>query len=458
MRSYRLDEITKRAFEGPYIDEGEFDLKLIRRTKEIVKEHGIKFDPQELVPMDDSMVDEAYRAGMQLLLELGFYCQTTKRCIMLERWEVEKVINSLPTQWTLGEGKDAVKMNMRRVEDPTPPIIHAGPTGTLTTEGEVYIKTLRSFAQENCIDSIGSGTLATIDGVKIKKGTPQEYRAARIMGRWAREAISEVGRPGLHINDVAIVSPEAKICALNPEYGLRPCDGMLVSQMIELKTSLAHLSLIEHMLGYGCFIGNLMTPILGGYSGGPEGTAICTIAEHLAAAVCYSANYHYLSLTNVRNLNSTDRLGLWTISIVGEALSRNTNLMSIYDCYCASGPGEETLLREASAGGVAAAVSGLNLMGCGSCGGKLKDHVTGLEARLLKETGKAASGMSREEANEFLNAWLPTYEDRLDITISPKGKTFQELYDLGSAKPKSEWEGTYQKVVAALAEKGINIK
>jgi methylamine--corrinoid protein Co-methyltransferase len=262
----------------------------------------------------------------------------------------------------------------------------------------------------------------------------------------------------MHINDVAVVSPEAKICALNKEHGIRPTDGMLVSQMIELKTSMAHMALIEHMLGYGCFVGNLMTPILGGYSGGPEGTAICTVAEHIAGAICYNANYHYLSLTNVRNLNGTDRPGLWTISAVGQALSRNTNIMSIYDCYCASGPGEETLLREASAGAVAASVSGLNLMGCGSCGGKLMDHVTGLEARMLKEAGVAAAGMKREEANEFLTKWLPTYEGRLDITISPKGKSFQQLYDLGTAKPRKEWENAYERVVAELGGLGLVIQ
>jgi len=227
--------------------------------------------------------------------------------------------------------------------------------------------------------------------------------------------------------------------------------------MIELKTSLAHLSLIEHMLSYGCFVGNLMTPILGGYSGGPEGTAICTVAEHLAGAVCYNASYHYLSLTNVRNLNGTDRLGLWTISIVGQSLARNSNLMSIYDCYCAAGPGEEMLLREAAAGGVTASVSGMNLMGCGSCGGKLQDHLTGVEARMLKEAGVAAAGMNREEANGFLRQWLPLYEGMVDISKSPKGKTFQELYSLSAAKPNKEWEDKYRKVIGEMAALGIEI-
>jgi len=254
-----------------------------------------------------------------------------------------------------------------------------------------------------------------------------------------------------------VVSPEAKVCALNPESGIRRTDGIIVSQMIEMKTSFSHLALVEHLLSYGCFIGNLMTPILGGYSGGPEGTAIVNIAEHLAGAVCYSANYHYLSLTNVRNLNGTDRAGLWTISLEGQALARKTNIMSVYDCYCASGPGEELLLREAAAGGAAASVSGLNVMGCGSCGGKLTDHSTGLEARLLKEVAKAAAGMKREDINDFLKSWIPKYEGRLDIAKAPKGKTFQELYELGSAKPKMEWEEKYKTVLSELATYGLDI-
>jgi methylamine--corrinoid protein Co-methyltransferase len=457
LRSYRMDDLTKRALEGPYIEEHDFDLKLIKTTRKLVKEHGLKFDPNEIIPTDNSMADHAFEAGIDLLLELGYYCQSTKRVMNFEEEEIKDVLRSLPASIVLGEGKDAVTMHARKAEDPIPPVIHAGPTGTLCTEGEVYVKTLRSFAQEAAIDSVGSGTLPTIDGFKIRKGTPQEYRSSRMLGMWARQAITEAGRPGMHINDIAIVSPEAKICALDPAIGIRRTDGMIVSQMIEMKTSFAHLALAEHLLGYGCFIGNLMTPILGGYSGGPEGTAVVNIAEHLAGAICYSADYHYLSLTNVRNLNGTDRAGLWTVSLEGQALTRNSKIMSVYDCYCAAGPGEEMLLREAAAGGMAASVSGLNIMGCGSCGGKLLDHSTGLEARLLIEAARAATGKKRADVNEFLNAWIPTYESMLDIAKAPKGRTFQELYDLGSAKPIAEWQEKYRKIRADLATYGFDI-
>ncbi|MEM2449736.1 MAG: monomethylamine:corrinoid methyltransferase [Candidatus Methanomethylicaceae archaeon] len=455
--SYKIDEITKRAFEGNYMEEKDFDILLMKKCRELVKEYDIKFNPNEIITTDDSMADDVFEAGFKLFLELGFYCQTTRRCIKFDESEIKYELKNLPESITIGEGKDAVKMYLRKIEDNKPPIIHSGPTGTLCSEGDIYIKTLRSYAQELVIDSIGAGTLATIDGFKIRKGTPQEFRAARILARWARQAITDAGRPGMHINDIAVVSPEAKICALDPYNGIRKTDGLIVAQMVEVKTSFSHLSLVEHLMSYGCFIGNLMTPILGGYAGGPEGTAIVTIAEHLAGVLCYNAHYHYLSLTNVKNLNGTDRRGLWTISIVGQALARNTKIMSVFDCYCAAGPGTEILLREAAAGGVAATVSGLHLMGCGSCGGKLMDHATGLEARLLKEVGLASTGMKRENANDFLNKWIPLYEEWLDITKAPKGKTFQELYDLTVVKPKEEWMNIYNKIKEELKDFGIII-
>ena len=41
MRSNWLPEIIKRAQSGPYMKESEFDLKVTRRIKELVRENGI---------------------------------------------------------------------------------------------------------------------------------------------------------------------------------------------------------------------------------------------------------------------------------------------------------------------------------------------------------------------------------------------------------------------------------
>ena len=61
--------------------ESEFDLKVIKRIKELVKEKGIKYDPNVLCPADDDMADRVWEAGLQLFIEFGAYCQTTERCI-----------------------------------------------------------------------------------------------------------------------------------------------------------------------------------------------------------------------------------------------------------------------------------------------------------------------------------------------------------------------------------------
>ena len=451
-------EVAKRAVEGPYCSEKEFDFKLLySKAKELVKEYDIKFNPEEIIPSDETLVDNVFEAGFNLFLEVGAYCLDTRRRILFEEYEVRKALANLPEGLVIGVGADAVDMLMRDIEDVSEPIVHGGPTGTLCSEGEIYIKTLQSYAQEPSVDAVGAGSLKTIDGYKLRKYSPTDFLAARRLAYWAREALRRVYRPGLHINDIAVVTPSAKIAACNPDFGIRPSDALIVSQMVEMKISFEHLALVECMLDYGCIIADLMTPMLGGYAGGPETTAVITVAEHLLGLMCYNADYHFLSLTHIFNLNNTDRASLWVVSVVGQALSRNSNILSIYDSYCAAGPGTDMILLEAAAGAITAAVSGLHLTGCGSCGGKLVDHATGLECAFLAETAKAATGMKREDANEIVKEIISKYEDRLVKKEVPSGETFQELYDLKAIKPKEKWVEKYNKTASLLRDLGVEV-
>lgn len=62
---------------------------------------------------------------------------------------------------------------------------------------------------------------------------------------------------------------------------MRPTDGLLVSQMVKLKTDYDQLSPVSRMKTLGMHIVDLMTPLIGGLGGGPVGTVIVTIACHL---------------------------------------------------------------------------------------------------------------------------------------------------------------------------------
>ncbi len=248
MHTNWLIEITKRAQSGPYMKESEFDLKVIKRIKELVKEKGIKYDPSVLCPADDDMADRVWEAGLQLFIEFGAYCQTTERCIRFTHDEVLDILSEVRNEITLGVGKDAVVMRHRGVEDAANrAIMHSGPTGLPCTE-RWHPLILQSCAQEPLVDCLGAGSVSTYFGEKIIPGTPLEILGARRDASVAREAVRMAGRPGMHINDVAVpLTCAGKMAACDPQAGLRPSDGILVSQMVELKTDFDQLSRVSRI-------------------------------------------------------------------------------------------------------------------------------------------------------------------------------------------------------------------
>jgi len=113
MQSNWLVEIMKRAQSGPYIKEKDFELALIKRIRKLVKEYGIKYDANTLVPADDDMADRVFEAGLQLFVEFGVYCQSTERQILFSRDEVVDLLSQARSSVVLGTGKDAVVMRHR---------------------------------------------------------------------------------------------------------------------------------------------------------------------------------------------------------------------------------------------------------------------------------------------------------------------------------------------------------
>jgi len=457
MRSNWLLEITKRAQSGPYIKESEFDLKVARRIKELVKERGIKYDPNVLCPADDDLADRVWEAGLQLFLEFGAYCQTTERLIRFTRDEVLDILSEVRNEITLGVGKDAVVMRHRGVEDAaTRPIMHSGPTGTPASE-RYHPLILLSCAQEPLVDCLGAGSVSTYFGEKIIPGTPLEILGARRDAGVAREAVRMAGRPGMHINDVAVsLTCAGKMAACDPQAGLRPSDGILVSQMVELKTDFDQLSRVAHLYNIGGVTVDLMTPLIGGLGGAAPGTAVVSVADHLLGAVLYDADYHMFSLTHLHYVNNTDPLGLWVNAMVGQALARNSRIVTLNDIYVISGPGTRELLYECAAQAIIGTVCGFNMQGAGTTGGFRADHTTGLEARFIAEVSRAALGLKRQDASALAAELLTRYQATLP---SPnRGKPFPEVYDVETVQPKQEWLDMYYDVKEDLARIGLTMK
>jgi len=90
-------DAAKRSETGPYIKEEDFDRKITQVAGKIVKKHGIKYDPENVIPTDDDLADRVYQAGLELFLELGIFCKDTGRLIRFSRSEVEWALN-MPQQ------------------------------------------------------------------------------------------------------------------------------------------------------------------------------------------------------------------------------------------------------------------------------------------------------------------------------------------------------------------------
>ena len=455
MQNNWLPEIVKRSENGPFMKEAEFEKALARRTAELVREHGLKFDRDVPVPADDGMADRLYQAGLDLFVEMGVYNQTTERRILFTREEAEERVALASSELILGEGKDAIVMRHREVEGMTPATVLSGPTGTPCSE-RYHPLILLSCAQEPLVDMLGAGSVSTYMGHQIIAGTPLEMLGARRDAVVARDAVRRAGRPGMHISDVAVpLTCEGKLAAVDIDYGLRPSDAFLVSQMVELKTDYDQLSRVAYLQGVGMHIVDLMTPLIGGLGGGAEGTAVVTIACHILGVVLYTASYHMMSHTHMRWVNNTDRMGLWMQAMVGQALSRNTPIPGLNDIYTVSGPGAAELLWEVAAGAVAGTVSGMNMQGAGCTGGFKTDHTTGLEARFVAEVSHACLGMTRQQGNELALELLSHYEGTFNEPN--RGQPFPEVYDETTVEPKEAWLETYHQVRDAVKQIGLDL-
>jgi hypothetical protein len=201
---------------------------------------------------------------------------------------------------------------------------------------------------------------------------------------------------------------------------------------------------------------DLMTPLVGGLGGGPQGTAIVTIACHLLGVMCYSAAYHVYGHMHLLESTDTDRMGLWVYSIGGQALALNSPIQSINAIYTQAGLGTEEVLWEIAAASVASTVSGLHQGGVGATGGSKEDHTSGLENRFNAQVSHSSLGMTRQEANGYVLEFLQHYEQ--SHKNPPAGKSFSQIYKLDPLEPTEEWLDIYNKVNDAIVGIGLDIR
>jgi len=456
-----VQEIWRRADTGPTCPVKTFDLKVLFPTvRDLVKRHEISYDPEAVVPSDDGLIDRVYEAGAELLSEVGVLCTDSEKLIRFTREEIEDTVSLAPRQVTVGEGREAVTISHRDVEDDSVPFIMAGPHFASVSE-DIQLKVYEAYGREPAVDSLVLGTATTVDGLEVKPGSVLEMRAAKQNVAAVREGFRRAGRPGTCIVGSEATSAAAIIGCCGPRY-YRRSDILDISIGVQLKVDHKTLCVVDHCRDYGCHLTVDGTAFIGGFFGGPEGAAVGAVAETLASYLVLRGEMTSLWAPEVNyGPGMSGRRSLWANALAHAACARHMPypVLGWTPQQCYAGPCTDMYLHEIAASTVASVVCGSSATHGAGRRGVERDYFGGpLDARFLREVAVAATRLDRPAANRIVKALLERYEDKIRGKAAPTGKTFQECNDTDTLQPTREYVDLYEKVKEDLEALGLDLR
>ncbi len=453
----QLIEVLDRAHTGTVCELKEWDMKIIsEKTREKLKEYGLEgtCNPQNPINTDDGLADRFWQAGFDLAVDVGMLCLNTKRIIKFTEEEIKQIIRNAPSEITLGRENDKITLRTRKPEDRELPRFRSG-FGPVTED--IYIPIMQGMAQYRIIDIVNPLSLTTIFGRELKTSTPYETLAGHREAVLVKEAVKKAGRPGV---------PFFGVDSSPAEYGLFGGYGTpggyepqkdvgIVLPITDMKTSYVLLHKVAQISSNcGGIVFGSHWSMIGGYTGGPEGSAVGSIAAYILQLAAHQCKFANGIVWDIRYAGNCGRDALWANSISHQAQSRNTNLVTSGVPSQVSGPCTYEILYEMAVGSIVEAVSGCALQaGNRSAGGKYINHVSPLEQKFAAEVFKASAPMKRNDANDIVNALIPKYEEKL--RHPPKGKSFTECTDVKTLQPTKEWLAIYEKVLKELEDLGL---
>lgn len=453
--AFRMWEVMERAQTGELMEEKQYVKKLMTTVKKLVKKYGIKADLSNPVPSDDELADKVWQAGVELFLTVGVYNQDTQRVMKFTEQELKEALFSTPEGYWVGANHDQRYFGHRDVEDKRQPFIIFSPD--ITYDEEYFWSACMSYLKEPLADGICSPLLGDFMGRPMTSHFPLELGGSMHHAMTLREVARLAGRPDLFFVAVGTAESDvAQVSVSNKEWGVRPGDGRLCGGITELMTNNQMLNKAVHYNQQGNLCGILPGAIYGGYGGGAEGTAIIQVAFQLQGCMVYGAAFAQNFQFHLLYGSNTGREMLWIVSVMSQAVARNSHLVQDSNCFANAGPMTDMLFYEGAAHAIASVVSGNNLWTCAPCRNKIHNHGTPLEARFAAETARSvvAAGMTREEANDICNKLLAEYDHK--IPVDNYGVPYHEAYDVLKCVPKPEYMSLFEETKEKVAAMGVN--
>ena len=451
-------DILARAKYGERLTKAEWDMDcIVLPVRQLVRKYQLTRDANQIIPQDDNLIDRLFQAGMELAVASGIYCIATGRVIKFSQAEIIDGINRMPQTLVMGLGAESRTLFPRKIMDERPPLIWAGNPGAPTPEA-LFIPSVTSWMQEPLVDMATCGSLTSVNGLDVETGKPMEIFAARWELKKLREALCQVGRPGMGLlAGQSAVTELGDLAISNPDY-LRVTDSHLVALFNELIIDQINMARALNSESYGMRNASLATVMVGGLGGDAPGAAVVQIASFLLANWVCLADYHLLHPIHIRHVATSTRSVMWVQSAVEQAFVRNAPCIIFADIYPKSGALTRELLYEVAANAIAATVSGGHLEGVGSADGA-QPNGTGLEVRWMAEVGRAAArqGLSLAQANGLIVQLLNRYEHVFQMPGGNPGVRFDAAYELEALQPLAEWQALYEEVSNELRSMGLSI-
>jgi methylamine--corrinoid protein Co-methyltransferase len=451
-------DFVERATTGPILSESDFQLKvLIPNVRKVVREFGLRYDGENPVPADDSFADRLFGAAVEFAARTGIYSDDTNRLIQVQRDEILAAVSEFRGSGSFGEGRDRRSFPAREPGDSRPPWCHVG-TGIVASSEEIAMAQVQGYGGISRASSISIPAFGQVRGMPVIGGSPLEIYATAGSVQAGRKALWKAGRPGLPIMNLisSATTSMATIAGTHPSFGLRPSDGWLIDFIAEMKVNFETLNRLAFIQATGGNIGSTALPILGGYAGGPAGTALVMAAYYLLGMLMFRGTYHLTGPVHFRHGCSTTRDSLWVFAVVGRAMSRNTRYPSIGLAYAAAGPCTRMYFYESAAVNLCCVPSGYaGIQTVHPARAVMVDGVTPVEAQFNVELAQAAAGLEAGPANEVVNRLLEHYEDRIDE--APQGLRYRECHDLETGRPSDEYLRLVGEVTEELVRMGVDL-
>jgi len=196
-------------------------------------------------------------------------------------------------------------------------------------------------------------------------------------------------------------------------------------------------------------------PIIGGYAGGVEETAICEVASTLASFAVLNADLHLGGPIHIRWGTTTNRQSLQVSSHTAMAIDTNTDLLIADQYYTMAGPCTEMNLMEIAAQAMCDTATGREMLsGVASAKGVRADMVSGMEARMMGNASMAVCGMDVNEVNQIVDRIVAEYEGM--YTSAPEGLTFRQCYVVDDVEPTEEYRALFDGTLDKFDDLGIS--